>query len=304
MSKPADHGSGFFPNFVSLFLFLFILGGMFLGFTRVYPELALQYLQSRNVTPPQGEDKVAKIAPFVRGVISGVQTANISSIRKSGLLNINELKGYQYGLRTALLTSKNWYNLDRQLFRIRGIELGMLNGLQTSRVNQQRASLSFQVKLIQQIQTALNVNLEELLSENNDSRAEVLQNYLFNLKKLSNEANLEVENMTRIVDEYQAAFDQASQSSEQFSDGFSNETSEFITDNIDANLDQYLEARKDAETARVRISSTAEILNRLAPLAQRLPQVITAIEANQEALSAGIKITPTPGVNLPLIETN
>jgi hypothetical protein len=304
MSKPADHGSGFFPNFVSLLIFILIMAGMFFGFTKVYPQLALHYLQSRNVTPPEGPDKVAEIAPFVRGVISGVKTANLSSIRESGALNINELKGYQYGVRTALLTSKNWHNIDRQLFRVRGIELGMLNSLQTSRVNQQRATLSFQVKLIQQIQTALNVNLEELLNENSDSRAVVLQNYVANLKKLANEANLEVENMTRIVDEFQEAFDQANQASEQFSDGFSNETSEFITDNIDANLDQYLEARKNAETARVRISSTAEILNRLAPLAQRLPQVISAIEANVEALSAGIKITPTPGVNLPLIQGN
>jgi hypothetical protein len=304
MSKPADHGKGFFPNFASVLIFILIMSGMFLGFTRIYPQLALEYLQSRNIDDPVGPDIVGDIAPFVRGVISGVRTANLSSIRESGPLNINELKGYQYGVRTALLTSKNWYNIDRQLFRVRGIELGMLNGLQTSRRNQQRATLSFQVKLIQKIQTALNVNLEELLDENSDSRAEVLQNYVFNLKKLSNEANLEVENMTRIVDEYQAAFDQATQTSEQFSDSFVTETTDFVTDNIDANLDQYLEARKDAETAKVRIISTAEILNRLSPLAQRLPQVISAIESNVDALSAGIKITPTPGVNLPLIESN
>lgn len=301
MSKPADHGTGFFPNFASLLIFVLIMAGMFFGFTKVYPELALEYLKNRDPDPPVSTT-AEDIAPFVRGIISGVQTANLSSIRESGPLNINELKGYQHGVRTALLSSKNWYNLDRQLFRVRGIELGMLNGLQTSRVNQQRATLGFQVKLIQQIQTALNVNLEELLDENDDSREQVLQNYVANLKKLSNEANLEVENMTRIVDEYQAAFETANQTSEQFSDSFVSETSEFVTDNIDANLNQYLEARKDAETAQVRIKSTSEILNRLAPLAQRLPQVISAIEANQEALSAGIKITPTPGVNLPLIE--
>lgn len=301
MSKPADHGSGFFPNFVSVFVFVLIMGGMFFGFTKWYPQLALEYLKSRN-TPTPVTTVPEDIAPFVRGVISGVKTANIVSVRESGPLNVNQLAGYQYGVRTALLASKNWYDLDRQLFRVRGIELGMMNSLQMSRENQQRATLSYQVKLIQQIQTALEVDIEELLNENTDSRAQVLQNYLLNLRKLSDEANLEVENMQRVVDEYSSAYSQAVDVSSQYSDSFVNETSDFITDNIDANLDQYLTARKQAEEAQVRIRSTQEILNRLNPLAQRLPVVISAIEANQEALSAGIKITPTPGVNLPLVE--
>lgn len=289
----------------SVLIFVLIMGGMFLGFTRVYPQLALQYLQSRDpVKPDDSNKRIESIAPFVRGAVSGVKTAHLSSKRVSGALNINLVKGYQHGVRTALLTSKNWYDLDRQLFRIRGIELGMLNSLDTSRRNQQRATLSFQVKLIQQIQTALSVNIEELLDENNDSRAEVLQNYVTNLKKLSSEANLELENMQRIIDENALALSQANDTSAQFSDSFVSETSEFVTDNIDTNLNLYLEARKEAEEAAVGIKSTSEILNRLAPLAQRLPQVINAIEANVEALSAGIKITPTPGVNLPLIQGN
>lgn len=303
MAHSSDHHIGFFPNLISVVVFVVIMAGMFFGFTRYYPELAQRYYERINTTPPPNTT-VQDIAVFVRGTVSGVKTAEIVSKRQTAALDISSISGYKSGITTALLTSKNWYNLDRQLFRVRGIEIGMITALQMSKTTQARATLSYQVKLIQQLQTALSTNLEDLLQSNNESRERVLSNYLENLKTLSREANIEVENMTRTVEEAQGLYEQAISTSEQFSDSFVSDTSEFITDTIDTNLDLYLQARKQAEEQRVRVQSTGEILARLRPLAARVPQIIEAIEANFEALASGIKITPTPGVNLPLINTN
>lgn len=303
MTEKSNQHIGFFPNFLSVGIFVLIMVGLFFGFTRFYPELAERYILSENgngqVT--NGTDSIAAdIAPFVRGIVSGVKTGQLSSVRESGPLNINDVEGYEHGVRTALLASKNWYNIDRQLFRVRGIELGVVNAIQLSKTEQGRATLEFQVKLIQRIQAAISVNLEELLDANEDNREQTLRNYLDGLITLAEEANLELENMQRIIDEAQAELSQANQTSEQFGDSFISETEEFVTENIDVNLNLFLEARKQAEVAKVRINSTVEIRNRLGPLAARLGQIIPAIEANFEALAAGIKVSPSRDVNLPI----
>ena len=131
--KPSDHSIGFFPNMISLGVFVLIMVGLFVGVTRFYPELALRYYDKFQPDPGPSVDQIAaEIAPFVRGSISGVEAANNASIRQQGPINISALNGYQAGIRTALLASNNWYNIDRQLFRIRGIEYGVQNALQLS----------------------------------------------------------------------------------------------------------------------------------------------------------------------------
>ncbi|MDP2691019.1 MAG: hypothetical protein Q8O95_01275 [bacterium] len=297
MSSPRPH-PGFFPNLISVLIFCGIMIGMFFGLTRFYPQLAMRYVQQNGDTT-----FVVDRSPLVRGIVSGVETAQISSRVDAGEpLNINQISGYRQGILASGITSKNWYNLDRQLFRVQGLELGVINAIQTSKTEQERATLSYQVKLIQQIQTALGVNLEDLLQSNPDNRRQALQNYLTNLRQLAQEGGVEIENMQRIIDEAQTEYQLNVDTAEQFSGAFTSETDNFQTGNIDTNLNLYLDARKKAEESRVVINSTQEILNRLTPLVQRANQIIPAIEANFEALEAGIKVTPTPGVNLPVFE--
>lgn len=300
---------GFFPNLLAVLLFVIIMIGMFFGFTRFYPSLVERYrspqpspLEDEIADEAEPSDGVEQIAPFVRGILSGIETAQLTSEREQGILNINAIGGYQQGVRTALLTSRNWYNLDRQLFQTAGISLGVQNAIVTSKTTQQRATLEYQIKLIQRIQLALSTNLEELLDANLDRRQRALEDYLNGLKKLSSEAAIEVGNMQRIIDEAKQELEQNLSTSEQFGDSFTEETSEFITENIDRNLQILLTARKRAEEARVTIGSTQQILAKLGPLSQRLPQVISAIEANFEALAAGIKVAPSKGVDLPILK--
>lgn len=299
MNPPQPSHPGFFPNLFSVLMFAIIMVGMFLGFTRVYPQLVKQWRQpaitaSTNTIPEQ-------IAPFVRGIISGVKTGAISSQRDNTPLNISLVKGYRQGVKTALLTSYDWYNLDRQLFHSRGIAIGVGIAIDTSKSTADRGTLAYEVKLIQQIQAALDTDIEALLSSNPDSRKRVITNYLEGLKKLSSEATNEIINMQRVIDEAQGIVDENTSLSQQFSDNFSSDTAQFQTENIDVNLDQFVKARQKAEEARVRVTSTTQILKQLSPLSSRLITVIGAVEANQEALAAGIKVAPVKGVNLPIL---
>jgi len=297
------HQPSLFPNLISLVFFVVIMAGMFFGFTRIYPLYVLQWQQDHPDPTPPVVDVPAQIAPFVRGTLSGIESAQLASVRSNEPLNINQIKGYQHGMRTALLASKDWYDLDRQLFRVRGIELGMDASLITSQTTQERGQLEYQLNLIRQIQIAFNTDLEDLLESNDRSRARVLQSYLDNLQELSTEAEVELRNMERIINESQAQIQTAQETSESFTDSF-DATSDAFVSNIDRNLGPYLEARRDAEEARVRGKATQDIYNQLNPLYQQLEQVIQAITANYEALEAGIRVTPTPGVNLPIFQEN
>jgi len=328
--NPEDHQPiGFFPNLLSVLLFAAIMVGMFFGFTKFYPELAIRYVrqdmnqrESRESgvwsresgdrslesgggrmegSSSDGTKVEEQIAPFVRGIIVGVQTAQLVSMRESSPLNISQVRGWLNGLRTAILTSRSWYNLDRQLFRSRGLIIGVQAAIDTSKPTLERATLEYQVKLIQRIQVALETNLDDLLANTSDRRV-ALTDFLSQLNRLAEEAAVEVSNMQRVVDEYQALMDQQLAEAAQFSDAFTEETSSFLTENIDSNISQFLSARRAADEARVRVSSTRQVLARLSPLAARLPVVIQAIQANFEALAAGIRVSPTSEVNLPLFQ--
>ncbi|MDF2378693.1 MAG: hypothetical protein P1V18_00520 [Candidatus Gracilibacteria bacterium] len=292
-----------------MIFFLFILGGVFFGVVKFYPQLAMHYYEeftneemtTNTPSTPAVADVPTELAPFVRGVLSGIKTAQLASRRESGALDVNKTQGYLQGMRTALITSRNWYDLDRQLFRAQGLPLGIRVAVETSKPVQERSTLEYQIKLIDTIQKALSVNLEDLLDGNTD-RARALTSYLNGLKNLSEESRVEIENMTRIVAEYQAVVDQNLALSTQASGAFVTDTDNFITDNLDANFSQFLEARQRADEARIRVTSTQRILSRLQPLSSRLPDVISAIEANYDALASGIKVSPQQGVNLPIFQ--
>jgi|CXWL01.1.fsa_nt_gi hypothetical protein len=303
MSSQQQQQPGFFPNILSVLVFSVIMVGIFFGFTRLYPQLVQQWQAAQPLQTITSIPVAEQIAPFVRGTLSGVTAASVSSTRDNKALNISEVKGYQHGVKTALLASNNWYDLDRQLFRSHGIALGVSLAVDTSKPVLERATLAYQIKLIQRIQLALAVDLEGLLTSNEDHRRETLQDYSDGLRKLSAEAGVELANMQRIIDEAQGEVDANTSLSQQFSDSFSTETSEFVTENIDRNLDQFVEARKKLEVARVTVSSTNQIVKQLQPLAARLNTVIPAIEANFEALAAGIKVAPVKGVNLPILQS-
>lgn len=303
MKQEHHQPAGFFPHLLSVVVFAAIMVGMFFVFTSLYPQL-VQRLQSPPVVTPVSNTS-EDLAPFVRGIISGIKVANLFVGQlETQPIDITLVKGYQQGIKTALLASKDWYDLDRQLFRSRGIALGVQAAADTSKPTLERATLEYQVKLIQQLQNALATNLEDLLGANSSNRRQVLQNYLDGLKKLLSEATVELANMERVIQESQAQLEQNTQTAQQYSENFTTDTTEFRTENIDRNLDLFVQSQKLADEARVVVNSTGQIYNRLKPLADRMPVVIAAIEANFEALAAGIKVAPVQGVNLPIIQEN
>ena len=294
---------GFFPNMVSVVIFAVIMMGMFFGATRFYPELAQRYFLEKNGQNGQQtvEKKAESIAPFVRGTMVGIKTAQLSSVRSTEPININQIEGYQKGIKTAVLTSKNWYNLDRQLFRVQGMPLGVNLALATSKTTQARSTLEYQIKLTQQLQAALSTDLDDLLSANADSRQKTLDNYLNGLKKMASEAEVEVNNMERILTEAQAAIKANEDIASQYSESF-NVSTEFDVGSVDRNMGAYLEARKKIEESKVRGKTINDVYKQLKPLSERSKTVISAIQNNYEALATGIKVSPTQGVNLPIIK--
>jgi hypothetical protein len=289
--------TGFFPNLLSVAVFTVIMVGMFLGFTKVYPDLIRM---ERNNQPPQTvqEQGVAEeIAPFVRGVISGLKAAQIASTRSNEPLNVVQIKGYQEGIKTALLASKNWYNIDQQLFRTRGIALGVTAAVESSRTERARGTQAYQVRLIQQIEAALATNLEDILS-NQENRERILTDYLNNLKKLSGEASIEIANMQRVIGEAETVAQTQTGIAEEYDQSFIYD----LEPTDDRGLEEYLRARNQLDQATITIRSTAQLLNRLGPLYTRLNQLITAVEANFQALAGGIRVAPSQGVNLPIFQ--
>jgi len=297
MNASNHHSPGFFPNLLSVVVFTGILAGLFLGFTRLYPDLIAQYQSQTHPEIGQKEPTTSEtIAPFVRGIISGISAAQKASMRSNDPLNITQIKGFQSGIQTALLASKNWYNLDRQLFRIRGIALGVTAAEESSKTERQRGTQAYQVRLTQQIQAALEINLEELLAVNEDRREQVLRDYLNNLKQLAGEAAIEIANMQRIIEEAQAEAELQTGIAQEYDENFIYN----LEPTDDKGLEAYLRARNQLDQASVTIRSTGQLLNRLGPLNLQLNQLITALEANFEALAGGIRVAPTQGVNLPI----
>jgi len=290
--------SGFFPNLLSVGVFLFIMGGLFMGFTRIYPDLMQKYLNDHPPQVSQGPSTSEEIAPFVRGIISGYTASRITSIRRNDPLNVTQIKGFQDGIKTALLASKNWYNIDRQLFSTRGIALGVTAAVESSKTERQRGTPAYQVRLTQQIEAALSINLEELLSANSDRREQVLRDYLNNLKKLAGEAAIEVANLQRVIEEATTVAQTQTGIAEEYDESFIYN----LEPGDDKNIETYLRARNQLDQASVTIRSAGQTLNRLGPLNIRLNQLITAIEANFQALAGGIRVAPSQGVNLPIFQ--
>ncbi|MGE3278579.1 MAG: hypothetical protein AB7J40_02135 [Candidatus Altimarinota bacterium] len=299
MSSSQHPAPGFFPNLLSVVVFVIILSGVFFGFTRMYPLLIARY---QSQTPPEvvkePPDASEEIAPFVRGIISGMTASQRASMRSNAPLNVTQIKGYESGIKTALLASKNWYNLDQQLFRVRGISAGVMAAEQSSKTERERGSQAYQLRLIQQIQSALEINLEELLAANSNRREQVLQDYLDNLKKLAAEAAIESANMQRVIEEAQTEAELQTGIAEEYDENFIYT----LEPTDDKGLEAYLRARNQLDQASVTIRSTGQLLNRLGPLNLQLNQLITAIEANFQALAGGIRVAPTQGVNLPIFQ--
>lgn len=289
---------GFFPNLFSVGVFTFILAGMFLGFTSLYPQLIERYqLAEPTVTSPV-QTPAEELAPFVRGITSGITASQMASTKSNQPLNVSELRGFESGIKTALIASKNWFNLDQQLFRVRGIALGVASAEASSKTERQRGTQTYQIRLIQQITAALSVNLEELLANNPDTREAVLRNYLNNLKQLAGEAAIEVANMQRIIADATAEAETQTGIAQQYDEDFLYN----LEPTDDQGLEAYLRARNRIDQSSITIRSTGQLLNQLGPLNIRLNQLITAIEANFQALSTGTRVAPIPGVNLPIFQ--
>lgn len=283
---------GFFPNLLSVVVFAFIMIGMFFGFTRLYPLLVQDLFdRNRDDTPIVQQDPSLELAPFVRGILAGVETASEVMTPSNDALDISKVKGFQHGVKTSLIASQNWYDLDRQLFRVAGMPLGVKASVEISKSGTNRYSSAFQLDLIQRLQTAVSVNIDELLSLNSDSREATLQDYLRNLKKLRELASEEGKQLQNLITEADTDIAESREIANSFEGGPNT-----------AQIEQYLQAVDRFERARINKTRYQEILNQIIPPFQQVERRISAIEANFEALSKGVKVNPTDGGQVPIFQ--
>lgn len=296
--------NGFFPNLFSLVIFLVIMVGLFFTLTTMYPRFVVErFLTQKGAELTALQSPSDALAPFVRGVLSGLESAAKTALPEQKPLNLASIHGFGSGIQSAILTSKNWFDLDRQLFKSKGLSEGMLTAYFISKSVTERSTLSYQVKLIGKIQQSLSVDLRELMERSSGNRNAVLTNYLQGQKDLASEARIEMANMERVVNESQSIVDletaAAATVGDTISSGVTNQDAQGV---IDQNLDQYLSSRKRADEARVRANTTGQFLNQLRQLSDQLNRVIQAVEANFDALASGIKVSPQQGVNLPIFK--
>ncbi|MDP3975376.1 MAG: hypothetical protein Q8P95_00490 [bacterium] len=296
MSQHPPH-TGFFPNAASLAIFLLIMAGVVFGSLQFYPDM-VRYFVDQSPKVPLGQLDVEPPPLLVEGVLTGVQLAqSIAKPGPSGPLNVNRIGGYVLGMKSALITARDWYNLDSQLFRSRGIAIGVQSALASSSSNEERGQLAYQVKLIQQMQAALAANLDEMLTANDD-RQRILQNFVDQLRRMSDEAVVEISNLERVVAAAQAELEAQRSVAEQAQGSISTASESLATDNLDQQIDLYLIAMREAEKAKLTIVSSGRLMTTLKSLQPRLAQYLAAIEANFEALSLGVKIKPVKGLPL------
>lgn len=279
---------GFFPNLISVFFFIAIMAGLFFGFTKLYPVYIDRFQTAQR--EKQKESPVSKeIAPFVRGILAGKDTSIDTANASDEAFDRGNIKGYELGITGALFTGKDWFDLDRQLFRIKGIADGTSAGLDMAKSFPERSTFQYQLRLTEEIQLAINTNLEDLLGANASNRENVLSNFLSGLKKLNAEASVEIINLERRTQESRIVMEENTALSEQYKDDLQT-------------LEPYLEARKKAEEARIGVSRTGKVLSRLRSLQTALNRLIQGIENNYEALSKGVKVTPIKGLSLPILK--
>src|SRR5690606_13001424 len=137
-----------------------------------------------------------------------------------------------------------------------------------------------------QISAALSVNIDELLTSNSDNREAVLRNYLNNLKQLAGEAAIEIANLQRVIAEATAQVETQTGIAQQYDEDFLYN----LEPTDDRSIEAYLRSRNQIDQSTITIRSSGQLLNQLGPLNNRLNQLITSIEANFQALAAGIRV--------------
>ncbi len=299
MKKELNH-HGFFPNLLSVVVFTFIMAGLFLLFTMVYPNILRTMLKPKQ--PENIQTVIADLAPFIRGIVSGVEGSRRTAFLETRDLLVNQIHGYQAGMTAAVLAGKNWYDLDRQLFRIRGIDAGLRTAEFMSKQNPHQGTLQRRVELVAAIQNALLTNVDDLLTVNNAHRDTTLSNFIAGLRNLSSQASIEIVNLQRVVAEQSVILDDNQKLANDLSDTLSSDTVGLNVSNVDRNLNLSLEANKKAQAARLTILTGQQVLAKLAPATTNLNALIDALSQNQEALIKGVRVKLVPGINLPILK--
>src|SRR5690606_34415497 len=119
-----------------------------------------------------------------------------------------------------------------------------------------------------------------------------------NLKQLAGEAAIEIANLQRVIAEATAQVETQTGIAQQYDEDFLYN----LEPTDDRSIEAYLRSRNQIDQSTITIRSSGQLLNQLGPLHNRLNQVITSIEANFQALAAGIRVAPTQGVNLPIFQ--
>jgi hypothetical protein len=299
---------------MSFGVFIAILTGLFFLFTIVYPKIVLQseipntapgqpdtIVLQQPVSPPPPVDTVSQLAPFVRGIISGSKSAVTFSKQESKGISITDVQGYQHGAKTAILTSLNWFDLDRELFQSAGLHQGVINAVAQSKQNPLQFQLGYQVQLTRQIRNALETNIETLLDGSNN-RLVTFKQFVSELKTLQDQGQLELAQLSRQLAQYKVDWESALNQQDAASSQFKQNIQQSMVEDLDQNIADFQNSGSEAVKLRAQHNAYLTIFSNLQPLVNRLPIVIAALEANAEALVAGIKVAPSNSVNLPLFQ--
>jgi hypothetical protein len=297
----------FFANLLSVVVFLVILGGLFLLTAKVYTPLIVEYKNTKirekiESAQSRKEDSiVTDIAPFVRGILSGVKSGASFSTQKEKAIHINKVQGYQKGIKTAVLTSLDWYDLDRELFQSQGLMSGITASVQLSRSGQNQFQSNSPVILLEKIQNALSRDISEIL-ENSPSRKLVLDSYIQELLVLDDEAKSEISFLSGELNSLQDELQAANGMRNEVQQRIERDKKQLVSENIKGNIKALQEASNESLALQIKLNSLSEIRSRLVEIAPKIRPLIIALQKNYEALKQDIKVAPVKGVNLPIFK--
>ncbi|MFH0821046.1 MAG: hypothetical protein V1908_04700 [Candidatus Peregrinibacteria bacterium] len=162
------------------------------------------------------------------------------------------------------------------------------------------STLQNDAKLLGQMNNALSVDLFAYLNQS-PSRADALQGYLNLLKALQQKTNLRISQLGSVVT-FLFGNSQAQETQIQASEQkFFEQLSLMNGPNAEEELSKFVGLQSDQTEIRAKLGAYQSLKNYYLFFAPKLDNLIQAIEANRDALIAGVKVTEIQNITLPLI---
>jgi hypothetical protein len=297
----------FFANLTSVVFFVLILSGIFLLVAKIYAPYIIELKEAERSQKRQQllsqQDTVQQdtLAPYVRGITSGVQTAVLINQKKEEALHINRINGYFNGIKVAVLTSLNWHDLDRELFQSNGLMSGFTTSLSSSRQEYEQSPGGYSAVIIDKMKIALSRNIEEMLANSPDRRS-TLNTYIRELQILQDESTAEITFLTSDIQDSTSRLAEAKSLQREAVQQVETDTNNYDLKSIGGDTSNLQQANSEATRLQTRINIFIKMRTELINLNSKIPPLLAALQKNYEALAQDIRVAPVQGVKIPIYQ--